>query len=189
MKKLLIITALMVALSPVFGDTLLEEQAAACISENGSNQDGLETCLSKLFVPASMDCDELLEVYRSIIKSAQGRNNATIAAVTRVSSKLAIISLAANCYSPDVAARLVARAGSEAGGGLSIVADANVSGAVDAAESLGVDTGSLANSASGITDDGGVGGGDGGGINTTTTDPVEIYYDNEVIVSNSESNP
>ena len=96
MKQLLILPALLVALSPVFGNIVLEEQAAACISENGSNQAGLETCLSKLFIPASMDCDELLAVHRSIIKSAQGRNNATIAAVARVSSKLAIISLAAN---------------------------------------------------------------------------------------------
>jgi hypothetical protein len=186
MKKLLIIPALLLVISPLFGNSIVEEQATACISENGSNQAGLESCLSKLYVPASMDCDELLEVHRSIINAAQGRTNATVRAVARVSSKLAIISLAANCYSPDVAARLVARAGSEAGGGSSIIADATVSGAVDAAEALGVDSGSLANSASTASSEGSTG--EGGGPNKTTVDAVEIYYDNEVNVSPGETN-
>lgn len=187
MKKLLFIPTLLFIISPLIANAAAEEQATACIAENGSNTAGLESCLSKLFVPASMDCDDLLEVHRAIIKAAQGRNAATVRAVSRVSSKLAIVSLAANCYSPDVAARLVARAGSEASGGSSLVADGIVSGAVDAAGSLGVDSGSLANSASGATD-GGSGGGDTGGPNTTTTDTIEIYYDNEVNVSPSESN-
>lgn len=187
MKKLLLIPFLLLNLNLVFADTVLEEQAAGCISENGSNASGLESCLSKLFVPASMDCDELLQVHRAIVKAAEGRNNATIRSVSRVSSKLAIISLSANCYSPDVAARLVARAGSEASGGSSIVADGIVSGAVDAAGSLGVDSGSLANSASSASSDGDSGGGNQGGLNQASAGAVEIYYDNEVNVSPSGS--
>ena len=135
-----------------------------------------------------MDCDELLQVHRTIIAAAQGRNTATVRAVSRVSSKLAIVSLSANCYSPDVAARLVARSGSEASGGSSIVADGIVTGAVDAASSLGVDSGSLANSASSATGGGGSGGGDTGGPGNTTVDNVEIYYDNEVNVSPNQTN-
>ena len=187
MKKLLLIPVLLISLNSLFAQSLVTEQATACISENGSNEAGLESCLSKLYVPASMDCDELLQVHRSILQAVQGRNNATIRAVTRVSSKLAIISLAANCYSPDVAARLVARVGSEVGGNSSIISDATVSGAIDAAESLGVDTGSIANSASSITDDGGSGG-EGGGGTPTATDAVEVYYDNEVNVSPNTTN-
>lgn len=63
---------------------------------------------------------------------------------------------------------------------LGIVADATVSGAVDATENLGVDSGSLANSASNITDDGGdggvggVGGVGGGSINTTLPIPLKF---------------
>ncbi len=185
MKKLLLIPFLLLNLNLVFADTVLEEQAAGFISENGSNASGLESCLSKLFVPASMDCDELLQVHRTIVKAAEGRNNATIRAVSRVSSKLAIISLSANCYSPDVAARLVARAGSEASGGSSIVADGIVSGAVDAAGSLGVDSGSLANSASSASSDSDSGGGNQGALNKASAGAVEIYYDNEVNVSPS----
>ncbi|MDG2171108.1 MAG: hypothetical protein P8L44_24630 [Opitutales bacterium] len=188
MKKLLIIPALLLIFSPVFADTVLEEQAIACISENGSNTSGLESCLSKLFVPASMDCDELLQVHRTIVKAAEGRNNATIRAVSRVSSKLAIVSLSANCYSPDVAARLVARAGSEASGGSSIVADGIVSGAVDAAGSLGVDSGSLANSTASASGDGDSSSGSQGGPNKAAASAVEIYYDNEVNVSPSGTN-
>ncbi|MCB1120733.1 MAG: hypothetical protein KJT03_04240 [Verrucomicrobiae bacterium] len=187
MKKLLFIPALIAFVTPVLGESMAEEQATACISENGSNQAALESCLSKLFVPASMDCDELLEVHRSILKAADGRNNATLRAVARVSAKLAIISLSSNCYSPDVAARLVARAGAEVGSGSSIIADATVSGAVDAAETLGVDSGALANSASSSSAGGGVSG-DGGGARSTRTDSVEVYYDNEVNVSPSGSN-
>ena len=188
MKKLLLIPALLLFTSPMFADTVLEDQATACISEMGSNASGLESCLSKLFVPASMDCDELLQVHRTIIKAAEGRNNATVRTVSRVSAKLAIVSLAANCYSPDVAARLVARTGSEASGGSSIVADGIVSGAVDAASSLGVDSGSLANSASSGTSSGdGSSSGESGGRNTARVDGVEIYYDNEVNVSPSNT--
>jgi hypothetical protein len=186
MKTLLIIPAILLACTPLFANSVVEEQATACISENGSDLAGLESCLSKLYIPASMDCDELLEVHRSILKVAQGRSNATIRAVTRVSSKLAIISLASNCYSPDVAARLVARTGSNMAGDSTIIADATVSGAVDAATSLGVDSGSLANSASSVTTGGGSTGGEGG-AGTTTTEPVEIYYDNEVNVSPSDT--
>jgi hypothetical protein len=187
MKKLFILPVLMAVLSPVFGSSVVEEQASACISENGSNQAGLEPCLSKLYVPASMDCDELLGVHRSIIKTVEGRNNATISAVARVSSKLAIVSLSANCYSPDVAARLVARAGAEAGNGSTLIADATVSGAIDAADNLGVDSGSLANSASSSTSGGGSGG-DGGGLKSASAPAVEIYFDNEVNVSPSNQN-
>lgn len=187
MKKLLIIPIILLLVNPLFADTVLEDQATACISENGSNASGLESCLSKLFVPASMDCDELLQVHRTIISAAQGRNAATIRAVSRASSKLAIVSLSANCYSPDVAARLVARSGSEASGGSTVVADGIVSGAVDAAEALGVDSGSLANSASSASGDGGSDGSDGG-LNATATDRVEIFYDNEVNVSPSQTN-
>ncbi|MCZ6675250.1 MAG: hypothetical protein O7C75_20140 [Verrucomicrobia bacterium] len=180
MKKSLLIPALLLACTPLLA-TVVEDQASACISENGSNQQGLESCLSRLFVPASMDCDELLQVHRTILAAAQGRNNATVRAVTRVSSKLAIISLAANCYSPDVAARLVARTGSEIGGNSNIIADATVAGAIDAANSLGVDSGSLANSASTSSLPGGTT--DGGGGTPPTTGPIPIYYDNEVVVS------
>lgn len=186
MKQLLFIPAFLAFLTPVLGESMAEEQAAACISENGANQAALESCLSKLYVPASMDCDELLEVHRSILRAADGRNNATIRAVARVSSKLAIISLSSNCYSPDVAARLVSRAGVEVGGGSGIIADATVSGAVDAAGALGVDSGTMANSASSTTTGGG-GAGDGRSAGTTRTRGVEIYYDNEVIVSPSGS--
>lgn len=187
MKKLLLIPALLLFVSPLLADTVTEEQATACISENGSNTAGLESCLSKLFVPASMDCDELLQVHSTIIKAAEGRNNATIRAVSRVSGKLAIVSLSANCYSPDVAARLVARSGSEASGGSSTVADGIVSGAVDAAGALGVDSGSLANSASSASSGGDSSSGDEGGPNQAQTAAVEIYYDNEVNVSPSQT--
>jgi hypothetical protein len=187
MKPLLIIPALLLVLCPLSANSLVEEQAAACISENGSNQAGLESCLSKLFVPASMDCDELLAVHETILNAAQGRNEATIRTVTRVSSKLAIVSLAANCYSPDVAARLVARAGANVGSNSSIIADATVSGAVDAAAALGVDSGSLANSASSGGSASSSGGGEGG-TSPTSGSPVQIYYDNEVNVSPSGSN-
>ena len=188
MKKLLLIPALLLFFFPVFANAQIEEQATACISENGSNTAGLEACLSKLFVPASMDCDELLTVHRTIIKAAEGRNNATIRAVSRVSGKLAIVSLSANCYSPDVAARLVARAGSEASGGSSIVADGIVSGAVDAAGALGVDSGSLANSASSAGGGDGSSGGDQGGPSSADTGNVDIYFDGEVNVSPNARN-
>lgn len=184
MKKLLILPSLLLALNPLFANSVIEEQATACVSENGSNLAGLETCLSKLYVPASMDCDELLEVHRSILKVTQGRGNASIRAVTRVSAKLAIISLSANCYSPDVAARLVARVGSEFGGESGIIADATVSGAVDAAESLGVDSGALATSASSSGSSGG-NSGQGGITSPAVPGGVQIYFDNEVNVSPS----
>jgi hypothetical protein len=184
MKKLLIIPAFLLVFSPLIANSIIEEQATACISENGSDLGRLETCLSRLFVPASMDCDELLEVHRSILIASEGRNDATIRAVARVSSKLAIISLAANCYSPDVAARLVARTGSEIGGGSVIIADATVSGAIDAAGALGVDSGPIATSASsgGST---GESGEEGGGA--ATIPPVQIYFDKEVNVSPSST--
>lgn len=187
MKNLLLLPAFVLLINPVFANTLVEEQATTCISENGSNQAGLESCLSKLYIPASMDCDELLEVHRSILKVSQSRNTATIQAVTRVSSKLAIVSLAANCYSPDVAARLVARTGAEVGSGSSIIADATVSGAVDAAEALGVDSGSLATSASSSSSTSSASTGNDGGSGATTTQPVPIFYDNEVNVSPSSN--
>jgi hypothetical protein len=41
MKKLLIIPAFLLAFSPVFGNSVIEGQAKACISENGSDQAGL----------------------------------------------------------------------------------------------------------------------------------------------------
>ncbi|MDA0348716.1 MAG: hypothetical protein O3C43_08480 [Verrucomicrobia bacterium] len=181
MKKLLIIPVFLLVFAPLFGDSLVEERAKACISENGSDQAGLESCLTKLFVPASMDCDELLEVHRSILMASQGRDDATIRAVARVSSKLGIVSLAANCYSPDVAARLIARTSSVIGGDSVIIADATVSGAVDAASALGVESGSLATSASSSSASGKSGGGSGAIANP----PVEIYFDKEVIVSPS----
>ncbi len=187
MKLTLIIPALLLAYCSLSANSLVEEQATASISENGSDQAGLEADLSKLFVPASMDCDELLEVHGIVLKASEGRNDATVQAVARVSSKLAIISLAANCYSPDVAARLVARTGSEVSGNSSVIADATVSGAVDAAAALGVDSGSLANSAS-SGGEGSSSGGGGGGTGPTQPAPVQIYYDNEVNVSPSGSN-
>lgn len=187
MKLILIIPALLLAICSLSANSLVEEQAAACISENGSDQAGLELCLSKLFVPASMDCDELLGVYSIVLKASDGRNDVTVRAVTRVSSKLAIISLAANCYSPDVAARLVARTGSEVSGNSEAIADATVSGAVDAAAALGVDSGSLANSATSGSGDSSSGSG-AESAGRTQMAPVQIYYDSEVIVSPSGSN-
>lgn len=184
MKKFLFIPAFLLVFCPLIANSLVEGQANACISENGSDLDDLESCLSKLFLPASMDCDELLEVHRSILIASEGRNEATIRSVARVSSKLAIISLAANCYSPDVAARLVARTGSGIGGGSAVVADATVSGAVDAAGVLGVDSGPLATSASSSSVSGESG---GGGAGSTTNPPADIYFDKEVIVSPSST--
>ena len=186
MKKLHLLPALLLACNPLFSNSLVQEQATACIAENGSNQAALESCLSKLFVPASMDCDELLQVHRSVLTASTGRSNATVRAVARVSSKLAIISLSANCYSPDVAARLVARVGSEVGGDTTIIADATVSGAVDAAETLGVDSGSLANSASSGASTGDVPADSGGPA--AGADPAAgatVYHDSRVIVSPS----
>ncbi|MCB0386827.1 MAG: hypothetical protein KDD43_15640, partial [Bdellovibrionales bacterium] len=55
MKKLLFIPALIAFVTPVLGESMAEEQATACISENGSNQAALESCLSKLFVPVLSD--------------------------------------------------------------------------------------------------------------------------------------
>jgi len=184
MKKLLIIPAFLLAFSPVFGNSVIEGQAKACISENGSDQAGLESCLSNLFVPASMDCDELLTVHRSILIASQGRNDATIRAVAQVSSKLGIVSLAANCYSPDVAARLIARTGSEIGGDSTIIADATVSGAVDAASALGVDSRPLATSASSSSSTGDSVSKRAG---TATSPPVQVYFDKEVNVGPSNT--
>lgn len=161
-------------------------QVVDCISEFSGNEESLEECLSQFFRPDSMDANELLGVHRTILNQLKDLDYDTVHHVAKISAKLCIVHLAADWYSADVAARLVARIEEEMGGDLgSIIAEATVSGAIAASEILGVlkaPGATPATSKSLVVRP--------GPVATTTTDPVPIYFDNEVVVSSpTDGNP
>ena len=190
MKRLpqfpILLAAICLAVSTLIINAAMTDQIADCISENSGNDEALEECLSRFYLPASMDCDELLNVHRTILEEAKKHGNRTVRNCARASAKLCIISLAADCYSADVAARLVGGVAWEIGGTLGpIIADATVSGAADAAVSLGADSGYLATS---VSTESSIG--VDGPVAATTGSQVPIYYDREVVVSTpSDGNP
>ncbi len=159
-------------------------QVVDCISEFSGNEEALEECLSQFFRPDSMDANELLGVHRTILNQLKDFDYETVHYGAKISAKLCIVHLAADWYSADVAARLVARIEEEIGGDLaSIIAEATVSGAIEASEALGALNAPAATSASSkslVVRP----------VAATTTDPVPIYFDNEVVVSSpTDGNP
>ena len=161
-------------------------QVVDCISEFSGNEEALEECLSQFFRPDSMDANELLGVHRTILNQLKDFDYDTVHHGAKISAKLCIVHLAADWYSADVAARLVARMEEEIGGDLaSIIAEATVSGAIEASEILGVLNAPAATSATSkslVVR--------AGPVAATTTDPVPIYFDNEVVVSSpTDGNP
>ncbi len=161
-------------------------QVADCISQFPGNEEALEGCLSQLYLPDSMDANELLQVHRTILNQLKNLDYDTIHRGAKISAKLCIVHLATDWYSADVAARLVARIKEEMGGDVaSIIAGATVSGAIQASEILGVQVTPVATtptSNSPVLRR--------GTVAATTADQVSIYFDNEVVVSTpTDGNP
>ena len=161
-------------------------QVADCISQFPGNEEALEGCLSQLYLPHSMDANELLEVHRTILNELKNLDYDTVHRGAKISAKLCIVHLASDWYSADVAAHLVARIKEEMGGDVaSIIARATVSGAIEASEILGVQVTPAApdpTSKSPALQR--------GTVAATTADQVSIYMDNEVVVSTpTDGNP
>ncbi len=154
-------------------------QVADCISQFPENEEALEGCLSQLYLPESMDANELLKVHRTILNQLKDFAYDSVYLGAKISAKLCIVHLASDWYSADVAARLVTRIKEEMGGDVaSIIAGATVSGAIEASEILGIQVTPAATSTASPSPLP-----RRGPVAATTPDPVSIYFDNEVVVS------
>jgi len=180
---------------------MLQQQIGNCISENSGSEEDLANCLSKVFNSSTMSCEEMATAYKAIIQAAASFNDeAILETVTRIASKLAIVSMVQkSCYTADAVAQLVAQIGGEVAGDVDqsdIIELATVSGALEAGKELGFDGELLASNDPQATnpDEGedvaGVevptGGGNVGptGGNVAPTDPtVPVFFDDQIVVS------
>ncbi len=198
MKKITLLPiVLLVAFLPALSlsaQSILEQAADSAISDAGNDESAMELNLSTLYNPGTMDCDEILDVHRTILAVAQQFDSDTLRIATRISAKLAIITLSDSCYSDVVASNLVGRiAGEIEGTNGSIIINATIIGAGDSADVTGGSSDANSNAATDGTTagPGDTGAGDGPGDVPTAVTPgtVEVIFDSERTVSPSEQGP
>jgi|GEM_PF-2147907 len=172
-----------------------QQPISSLLSQNLQDEAGLAASLSSFFDSEKKSCDQMTAAYREIMEAAEELDDAELETVTKVASKLAIVSMAGTCLTPDAAARLVAQIGN-AGGRENITGPAIASAAADAAGELGVDS-DLMIAATGdplaVNPDEQIAGPEapagnpsigpaGGGV--TPTDPtVPTFFDDQIVVS------